>query len=47
MELDIVDDTVRSVCTVVNPDKLRHLGPLSDVLRSTGIRGQAPRTPNF
>jgi RNA polymerase sigma-70 factor, ECF subfamily len=35
MELDIVDDTVRSVCTVVNPDKLRHLGPLSDVLRLT------------
>jgi RNA polymerase sigma-70 factor (ECF subfamily) len=35
MELDIVDDAVLSVCTVVNPDKLRHLGPLSDVLRST------------
>jgi RNA polymerase sigma-70 factor, ECF subfamily len=34
MELDIVDGAVQSVRTVVNPDKLQHLGPLSDVLRS-------------
>jgi RNA polymerase sigma-70 factor, ECF subfamily len=31
--LDIADGAVRSVRVVVNPDKLRHLGPLSDLAR--------------
>ena len=35
MELDIVDDAIQSVRSVANPDKLRHLGPLSDILSST------------
>ena len=33
MELDIVDGAVQSVRTIVNPDKLQHLGPVSDILR--------------
>jgi RNA polymerase sigma-70 factor (ECF subfamily) len=32
MELDIVDGVVQSVRTIVNPDKLQHLGPVSDIL---------------
>jgi RNA polymerase sigma-70 factor (ECF subfamily) len=31
MALDIVDGRVQAVSSVVNPDKLRHLGPLADV----------------
>jgi RNA polymerase sigma-70 factor (ECF subfamily) len=31
--LDIADDAVQTVRSVVNPDKLQHLGPLSDVAR--------------
>jgi len=34
MELDIVDGVVQSVRSIVNPEKLQHLGPLSDILRS-------------
>ena len=33
MELDIVDGAIQSVRTIVNPDKLQHLGPVSDILR--------------
>jgi RNA polymerase sigma-70 factor, ECF subfamily len=33
IHLDIADGTVQSIRAVVNPDKLRHLGPLSDFLR--------------
>jgi RNA polymerase sigma-70 factor (ECF subfamily) len=29
--LDIADGAVRAVRSVINPDKLRHLGPLADV----------------
>ena len=36
MELDIVDGAVQSVRTIVNPDKLQHLGPVSDILRRDG-----------
>jgi RNA polymerase sigma-70 factor (ECF subfamily) len=32
--LDIVGDVVQSIRSVINPDKLRHLGPLSDLARS-------------
>jgi RNA polymerase sigma factor (sigma-70 family) len=31
MELDIADGRVQAIRSVVNPDKLRHLGPVSDV----------------
>jgi RNA polymerase sigma-70 factor (ECF subfamily) len=31
MELDIADGVVQAIRSVVNPDKLRHLGPVSDV----------------
>ena len=33
IELDIVDGAVQSIRSVVNPDKLQHLGPVSDFLR--------------
>lgn len=33
IELDIADGAVQSIRAVVNPDKLRHLGPVSDFLR--------------
>jgi RNA polymerase sigma-70 factor, ECF subfamily len=29
--LDIIDGVVQTVRSVINPDKLRHLGPLADV----------------
>ena len=29
--LDISEGVVRSVRSVINPDKLRHLGPLADL----------------
>ncbi len=31
MSLDILDGAVLSVRSVINPDKLAHLGPLSDL----------------
>ncbi|HWS36134.1 MAG TPA: hypothetical protein VN408_25785 [Actinoplanes sp.] len=31
MSLDLTDGAVHTVRSVVNPDKLRHLGPVSDV----------------
>ncbi|RSM97134.1 RNA polymerase subunit sigma-70 [Nonomuraea sp. WAC 01424] len=33
VELDVADGVVQAVHSVVNPDKLRHLGPVSDVAR--------------
>ncbi|MEU6881929.1 RNA polymerase sigma factor SigJ [Streptomyces sp. NPDC046712] len=33
VELDIVDGAVRTIRSVANPDKLGHLGPVSDVAR--------------
>jgi RNA polymerase sigma-70 factor (TIGR02957 family) len=33
VELDIADGVVQTIRGVVNPDKLRHLGPVSDVAR--------------
>jgi RNA polymerase sigma-70 factor (ECF subfamily) len=39
--LDIADGTVQAVQSVVNPDKLRHLGPVSDLaLRPEGESGE-------
>jgi RNA polymerase sigma-70 factor (ECF subfamily) len=33
MSLDIADGRIQSIRSVVNPEKLRHLGPLSDRTR--------------
>jgi RNA polymerase sigma factor (sigma-70 family) len=41
MELDIADGVVQAIRSVVNPDKLRHLGPVSDVALLPGR--QQPR----
>jgi RNA polymerase sigma-70 factor (ECF subfamily) len=40
--LDIVDGRVQTVRSVINPDKLRHLGPLADLLE---IRRASVRRP--
>ena len=31
MTVDIADGVVQTVRSVINPDKLRHLGPLADI----------------
>ena len=31
MALDILDGQIQAVASIVNPDKLGHLGPLSDM----------------
>ena len=31
--LEIVDGAVQAIRSVINPDKLRHLGPVSDLAR--------------
>ncbi len=42
--LDIADGVVQAVRSVVNPDKLRHLGPVAEsVTRWRGERGAEPR----
>jgi hypothetical protein len=33
VELDVADGVVQAIRAVVNPDKLRHIGPVSDVAR--------------
>ncbi|MFF2812225.1 hypothetical protein ACFVT2_34625 [Streptomyces sp. NPDC058000] len=33
VELDIVDGAVQAIHSVSNPDKLGHLGPVSDIAR--------------
>jgi RNA polymerase sigma-70 factor (TIGR02957 family) len=42
--LDIADGTVQAIRSVVNPDKLRHLGPVSDVALLAG-KEQPGETP--
>jgi RNA polymerase sigma-70 factor (ECF subfamily) len=39
--LDIADGQVQTVRSIVNPDKLRHLGPVGDLTRLLGDRGPA------
>ena len=41
MTLDIADGVVQTVRSIINPDKLRHLGPLAD-LRATMRAGHRP-----
>jgi RNA polymerase sigma-70 factor (ECF subfamily) len=36
MELDVADGIIQTMHAVVNPDKLGHLGPVSDVARLPG-----------
>jgi RNA polymerase sigma-70 factor, ECF subfamily len=36
LALDVRDDRVVAVRSVINPDKLRHLGPLVDPTELTG-----------
>ena len=43
-ELDIADGLVQAIRSVVNPDKLRHLGPVSDVALLAG-KEQPGETP--
>ena len=31
LSLDVADGLVQTVRSIINPDKLRHLGPLADV----------------
>jgi RNA polymerase sigma-70 factor (ECF subfamily) len=31
MTVDVTDELVQTVRSIINPDKLRHLGPLADV----------------
>ena len=40
--LDIADGKVQAIRSVINPDKLRHLGPVSDV----ALRGAGGRPPS-
>ena len=43
-ELDIADGAVQTIRSVINPDKLRHLGPVADVYALlTQRRGQRAR----
>jgi RNA polymerase sigma-70 factor (TIGR02957 family) len=41
--LDIADGMVQAIRSVVNPDKLHHLGPVSDVALRGVPRGSSPR----
>jgi RNA polymerase sigma-70 factor (ECF subfamily) len=39
MSIDVVDGQVQTVRSIINPDKLRHLGPLIDPRRLASTRG--------
>ena len=47
MELDVADGVVQAIRAVVNPDKLGHLGPVSDVARlpEKGLARGIPAAP--
>jgi RNA polymerase sigma-70 factor, ECF subfamily len=40
--IDVADGRVQTVHSIVNPDKLRHLGPVGDLAGLLGGRGAAP-----
>ena len=40
--LDIADGVVQAIRCVVNPDKLRHLGPVPELARRPGARTGPP-----
>jgi RNA polymerase sigma-70 factor (ECF subfamily) len=41
LSLDIADGQLQGIRGIVNPDKLRHLGPVSDLLPRPPSRGPA------
>jgi RNA polymerase sigma-70 factor (ECF subfamily) len=43
VELDVADGVVQAIRSVVNPDKLGHIGPVSDVARLPETRHEAAR----
>jgi RNA polymerase sigma-70 factor (ECF subfamily) len=45
ISLDIADGTVQAVRSIVNPDKLSHLGPLSPIGRRSSTAGWAADSP--
>ena len=46
LALDIADDRVQGVRSIVNPDKLRHVGPVADLRALLQRASQARRTSN-
>jgi hypothetical protein len=44
LALEIAQGRVRGISSIVNPDKLRHLGPVSDL--GSALRGGPPRRPH-
>jgi RNA polymerase sigma-70 factor (ECF subfamily) len=45
MTLDIVDGVVQTVRSTINPDKLRHLGPLGNLLQLRKAMRESPSPP--
>jgi RNA polymerase sigma-70 factor, ECF subfamily len=45
LDLDIADGRVQAVRSIVNPDKLRHLGPVGDLARLLRDRGATDQAP--
>ena len=48
--IDIADGQITNISGIVNPDKLRHLGPVGDLaslLRSPDQAGPRPRRPRL
>jgi hypothetical protein len=41
--LDIRDGGVRTIRSVINPDQLRHLGPVATCFASPTVKASAPR----
>jgi len=39
--LDVADGQIQAVSSIVNPDKLRHLGPVSDLRALLGLRSRS------
>jgi RNA polymerase sigma-70 factor, ECF subfamily len=39
MSLDVAEGQIQAVSSIVNPDKLQHLGPLADL--NTLLRGRS------
>ncbi len=44
MTVDVADGAVQTVRSIINPDKLRHLGPLADVRALMHERTEKQRT---
>ncbi|MFJ9817518.1 RNA polymerase sigma-70 factor [Streptomyces sp. NPDC101151] len=46
LTLDVLDGQIQTVRTVINPDKLRHVGPVADAWAIARAMKQARRQPN-